>query len=241
MGGWVRFDHESKTVKDDIPNPHFGFRVEERSDGRLVPEQIFFADFLDARDSFVNRGLLHAKFRPTRYWNFNAKFRYELNDQQEVALENGDLQPEDDLDFIGFLAKGDYTHHLGRLALMPRLKLQYRRHERSSVGLPFVEDLLLVPILRMDYHLTSKSQIRFGMQGFPMLWDRQIDFRDRDNDARRQTYLLMWFNQTDYGGYKIGTEAGVEYQSIDYDVRERSDESFVRYFVRMVAGVGTFR
>ena len=240
-GWWMRFDHESKSVKDEIANPYFDFRVEELSDGRLVPGQVFFADFLDARDSFVNRGLLHLKFRPARYWNINAKFRYELNDQQEIAFENGDLQPEDDLDFIGLLVKGDYTHHLGKLALMPRFKLQYRRHERSSVGLPFVEDLALLPILRMDYHLTSRSQIRFGMQGFPLLRDRRIDFRDRDNDVNRQTYLLMWFNHTDYGGYKIGTEAGAEYQSLDYDVRGRSDESFVRYFVRMFAGVGTVR
>ncbi len=235
----LRFDHESKTVRDEIPNPYFDSRVEQRSDGRLLPEQRFFPDLLDARDSFINRGLLQLKFRPSNYWNFNAKFRYEYNDQREIVSEDGEVQPEDDLDFIGFLAKGDYTLRKGRLVVMPRFKVQYQRRERASVELPFLQEFALMPILRVDYHLTERSQIRFGAQGLPPLWDRRSDFRDRDNDANRQAYVLMWFNQSDFGGYKIGTEAGVEYQATDFDVRGRSDASVVRYFVRMIAGVGT--
>ncbi|MBM3281020.1 MAG: hypothetical protein FJY95_23530, partial [Candidatus Handelsmanbacteria bacterium] len=95
---WLRLDHESKKVQDNIANPHFDFRVQELSDGRLIPEQFFLQDFLEARDSFVNRGLLHLKFKPGQRWNFNAKFRYELNHQRESAFENGRVQPGDDLD-----------------------------------------------------------------------------------------------------------------------------------------------
>ena len=240
-GVWVRFDHESKSVRDGIANPYFDFKVELTSDGRLVPEQVFVADLLETRDSFVNRGLLHAKYRPGKFWNFNVKFRYELNDQQELVFDNGGMQPEDDLDFVGFLAKGDFTHHFGRLAAMPRFKMQYLRRERSSVGLPIKEEFMLAPILRLDYHLTNRSQIRFGIQGFPLVPDRRIDYRNHDNDADKQAMVLMYFNRSDYSGYKIGTEAGVEFQATDFDVRGASDESIVRYFVRMIAGVGTIR
>ena len=162
-----------------------------------------------------------------------------MNHQRKIAAENGEVQPEDDLDFTGILVKGDYTHQLGRLFLMPRFKAQYRRQTRASLSLPFLEDLMLVPILRLDYRLTSRSQVRFGMQGLPLLRDRRLDFRDHDQDANKQDYVLTWFNQSDFQGYKIGTEAGVEYQANDFDVRGLSDKSFVRYFVHMIAGVGT--
>ncbi|NKB67439.1 MAG: hypothetical protein GKR89_10290 [Candidatus Latescibacteria bacterium] len=238
---WGRWDHEAKTVEDGIANPYFDFRIQELSGGRLVPTQFYFADFLDARDSFIHRGLFHARFRPRESWNLNAKWRYEFNHQRAIAFDNGDQQIKDDLDYIGFLVKGDYTRHLGKLAVMPRFKVQYQRRERQSIGLAFLEELMVVPILRLDYHLTSRSQIRLGAQGMPLLVDRRIDYRDRDNDAKKQTYVLAWFNQSDYSGYKIGTEAGAEYQLTDFDVAGRSDESFVRYFVRMIAGVGSVR
>ena len=237
----MRFDHESKSVRDDIANPYFDFKVHPTSDGRLVPEQVFVADLLDMRDSFIHRGLLHAKYRPGKYWNLNAKVRYELNDQQELEFDNGEMQPEDDLDFVGFLVKGDYTHHFGRLAVMPRFKMQYLRWERSSLGLPIKEEFMLAPILRLDYHLTSRSQIRFGMQGLPLLPDRRSDYRDHDNDADLQAMVLMYFNRSDFSGYKIGTEAGVEFQATDFDVAGASDENVVRYFVRMIAGVGSVK
>jgi hypothetical protein len=236
---WLRFDHETKSVRDDIPNPYFDFRVQELDDGRLVPGQLYVPDVLDARDSFVNRGLVHLRFKPADWLNVNAKFRYELNHQREMASGNDQAQPADDLDFAGLLVKGDYTHQVGRFSLMPRLKAQYRRQARASLHQPFVEELMLAPILRLDYRLSARSMLRFGVQGLPLLSDRRIDFRDRDNDAKRQDVVLTWFNQSDYQGYKIGTEAGVEVRSADFDARGRSDQSFARYFVNMIAGVGT--
>jgi len=238
-GWWLRLDHESKAVRDDIANPFFDFRVEALSDGRLVPEQRFFPDFLDARDSSVNRGMLHLKYRPGQRWNFNAKFRYELNDQHARVFSTGETQSADDLDYVGFLAKGDYTRRMGRWTFMPRFKVQYQRQERASLGLAFLDEFALLPIVRIDYHLTTRSQFRFGAQGLPLVKDRRIDYRDRDNDSNKQSYILTWFNRTDYGGYKLGTEAGCEYQTTDFDVRGRSDVGYVRYFVHMFAGVGT--
>ena len=241
-GGWLaRYDHESKAVKDDIPNPRFSYGVVELSDGRLVPRQHFIPDRLEARDSFVNRGLVHVRCSPGKYSNLDAKLRYEFNDQQRIEAGDGVAQARDDVDFLGFVFKADHAHHRGRLALLPRLKLQYRRQERSSVGQPLLEDLMIAPILRIDCQMTPRSQIRLGIQGLPLLVDRRIDFRDRDLDSDRRSYIVTWFHSAGYQGYELGTEAGVEFQSIDFDVRGRSDESYVRYFVRMTAGVGSVR
>jgi hypothetical protein len=115
------------------------------------------------------------------------------------------------------------------------------KRERDSVALPILEDLLLAPILRADYHITTRTMIRFGVQGLPLLADRRVDYRDRDNDSNHRTYLMTYYNQSDYGGYKIGTEVGAEYKLQDFDLKGRSDLSYVRYFVRMIAGVGRGR
>ncbi|HJP31443.1 MAG TPA: hypothetical protein QGF95_12905 [Candidatus Latescibacteria bacterium] len=238
---WVRADHESKSVKDDISNPYFDFVLREQTQGRLIPFQFFFPDEIEYRDSFVHRGLWHAKYRPNVAWQFNAKARYETNSQNAVTLVDGTRRPKDAYDFIGFLAKGGYVRKLGRWTLMPRFKVQYMKRERDSVPLPIVEGLLLAPILRADYHLTTRTTIRLGAQGLPLLNDRRIDYRDGDNDSNHRTYLITYYNQSDFGGYKVGTEVGAEYRLQDFDLKGRSDESYVRYFVRMVAGVGKVR
>ncbi len=238
---WVRADHETKSVKDDISNPYFDFVLREQTQGRLIPYQFFFPDEMEYRDSFVHRGLLHARYRPNSRWEFNAKARYETNSQSATTLIDDTRRRSDNYDFVGFLAKGGYIRNLGRWSLMPRLKVQYMKRERDSVALPILEDLLLAPILRADYHITTRTMIRFGVQGLPLLADRRVDYRDRDNDSNHRTYLMTYYNQSDYGGYKIGTEVGAEYKLQDFDLKGRSDLSYVRYFVRMIAGVGRGR
>ncbi|MDA1280600.1 MAG: hypothetical protein O3B95_11300 [Chloroflexi bacterium] len=236
---WVRADHETKSVKDDIHNPYFDFVLREQTQGRLIPFQFFFPDEIEYRDSFVHRGLWHGKYRPNSRWEFNAKARYEMNSQSATTLIDGTRLPKDNFDFIGFLAKGGYVRNLGHWSLMPRVKVQYMKRDRQSVALPVVEELLIAPILRADYHLTSRTMIRFGIQGMPLLNDRRIDYRDGDNDSNQHTYLLTYYNRSDYGGYKVGTEVGAEYKLQDFDLQGRSDISYVRYFVRMIAGVGS--
>ena len=235
--GWtVRWDHESKEVEDDIPNDYFRFLLREGIGGYT---QTFFADRLEARDSFINRGLLQVKYRPVRRWNIEGKYRYELNHQRQRRFAGGDEQREDDLNFHGAVFRTDYTCRRGNLEIKPRFKLLFRLRDRKSQEDPVVKNLQIVPILRADYQLTEQSQLRLGVQGFPGFVDRRRDFVNEANDSESTTWTLMWFSESDYEGYRIGTEVGVMRQKIDFDEPDRPDTEFTRFFIRMVSAVGS--
>jgi len=233
----VRWNHETKDVEDDIPNDYFRYLLQEGISPTTYI-QTFFEDRLEARDSFINRGLLQVQYRPARRWNIEGKFRYELNHQRERYFASREAQREDDIDFYGAVFRTDYTHRRGNLEVKPRFKVLYQFRGRESQEEPTVKRLQIVPILRADYRLTERSQLRLGVQGFPGLVDRRRDFVDEINDSERTTWTLMWFSESEYEGYRIGTEIGLMHQKIDFDEPDRPDTEFSRFFIRMVSAVG---
>ena len=232
----IRLNHESKDVNDDISNDYFRYILREGIGGYT---ETFFADRLEARDSFVNRGLLQVEFQPAARWNIAGKMRYDLNHQREHRFATGKMQAEDNLNFFGAVLRTDYAYALGKLEIKPRFKALYRLRGRASAPAPLFKNLQVLPILRVDYPLTVRSQLRLGLQGLPGLIDRRLDFVDETNDSKRTTWLLMWFSQTKYEGYNIGTEIGVMRQEIDFDDSGKEDLAFNRFFVRFLSGIGS--
>ena len=248
----VRWDHESKSVKDDISNPYFRFLLQEGIEVELDRRnvnvgalsgsrytQTFFSDELEARDSFINRGLFRAEYQPRERWNIEGRLRYELNHQNARRFASGNEQLEDDIDFYGAILRTDYSYRWGSLDLSPRFKAMYRLWERSSEGGPFLESLQVLPILRADYHFGSGSQLRLGVQGLPLLADRRKDFANAANDADLRSWTFMWFNETEYEGYRLGLELGILREEVDFDNPDRPDTRFTRFFVRMLSGSPT--
>lgn len=244
----VRWEHESKDVQDDIANDYYQYPLQEgvlgryslSSPGFISYIQTYVADRLEARDSFVNRGLARVEYEPVAKWHMEAKFRYELNHQRRLDLETGPAQPEDDIELYGAVFRTDYTWWWrDRLEVKPRFKTLYRVWGRSSQDDALVEELQILPILRADFHLSPQTQLRIGVQGMPGLADRRRDFANEVNDSKRTSWTVMWFNEAEYQGYRIGTEVGLMHQRIDFDDPEREDIDFSRFFVRMITGVGT--
>lgn len=233
----VRWEHESKNVEDDIPNDYSRYLLQEGI-SPVTHIGTFFEDRLEARDSFINRGLLRIGCRPAEHWNVEGKFRYELNHQGQRSFETGVTQSQDDLNFYGAVFRTGYTYRQGNLEVKPRFKMLYRFRGRESLEEPTAKNLQLLPILRADYRLTERSQLRLGMQGFPGVVDRRRDFVNKANDSEWMTWTLMWFLESEYEGYRIGTEVGVTRQEIDFDEPERPAAQFNRFFIRMVSGVG---
>ncbi|MBT4504136.1 MAG: hypothetical protein HOC74_40775 [Gemmatimonadetes bacterium] len=231
----VRWDHEIKDVEDDIPNDYFRFLLREDIGGYT---RTFFEDHLDARSSLINRGLLDVRFHPARYWNIESKFSYSRNHQRRHQLTNGEVQEEDDIDFYGAVFRTDYTYFWNGLMVNPRVKFLYRIRERASLGEPTIEDFQFIPIIRADLRLTPRTQLRFGMQGFPGLVDRRRDFVEEANDSERMSWTLMLFSESEYEGYVIGTEVGFRSEDIDYDDPTKPDYKYNRFFIRMISAVG---
>ena len=230
----LRFEHETKDVADNIENDYFRFLLREGiSDGGARYTATFFADPLSLRDSFVNRGLARAEFHPSGAWHAEAKFRYEFNHQRERSF-----QSEDDVRSWGTVVRAGYVHRWRNVDLLPRAKFLFQTQERESLGEPTIETLQFFPILRADWHITQSSQIRFGLQGFPLLKDFRRDGVNDANDSDRSSWTVMWFNESEYEGYIVGTEIGLTRRDADFTQRDQTDTRFTRFFVRIVSAVG---
>jgi hypothetical protein len=230
----LRLEHETKDVADDIANDYFRFLLREGiSSAGARYTATFFADPLQSRDSFVNRGLARAEYHPSAAWHAEAKFRYEFNHQRRRSF-----QQEDDLRFWGTVVRAGYVHRWRNVDIMPRAKFLFQTQTRDSIDAPIIESLQLFPILRADWHITASSQIRFGLQGFPLLKDFRRDRVNEANDSDRLSWTIMWFNQSEYEGYIIGTEVGLTRRDVDFNQRDQADTRFTRFFVRIISAVG---
>ena len=227
----LRFEHETKDVADDIGNDYFRYLLREGSGARYTAT--FFADPLETRDSYVNRGLARAEFAPSSAWQAEAKFRYEFNHQRRRSF-----QQEDDLRFWGAVARAGYAHRWRNVDIMARGKVLFQKQTRDSLGDAIIENLQLFPILRADWHVTGSSQLRFGLQGLPLLRDFRRDRVNDANDSDRTSWTIMWFNESEYEGYIVGTEVGITRRVIDFDQSDQVDTRFTRFFVRIVSAVG---
>ena len=104
---------------------------------------------------------------------------------------------------------------------------------------PIIENLQFFPILRVDWHITAASQVRFGLQGFPLLKDFRRDRVNDANDSDRTSWTIMWFNESEYEGYIVGTEVGLTRRDVDFNQRNQADTRFTRFFVRIISAVGS--
>lgn len=226
-----RWRHETKDVEDDIPNDYYRYLLRETVGGYT---RTYFADALDYRNSQVNRGLVEARYRPFGRWMIEGKFRYELNHQRQDGI-----QDDDHIDYFGGVLRGEYSWRWRTLTFIPKAKILFRTRSRDSQSDPTLKALQAYPILRVDWRLTRHSQLRLGLQGLPWLTDRRRDWVDPGNDSEQSTWTFMWFSETEYEGYRIGTEIGIMRQRTDYDASARKDVDYDRFFVRVNSAVGS--
>lgn len=237
--GEIWFEHMTKRVKDDIKNDWYQFTLVKglKPGERVMYVQTHFSDTLAMRNSLVNRGFLSTRFSPIPNLNIINNFRYEINSQYASNFKDGTSQKEDRIEFLGIVSKADYTFKWRNFILMPQLKLQYQRWNRKSQEHPLVDNLLLIPILRVDYPLTKRTRIQFGIQGFPLLPNRLWDRVSDENTYSSRNLILLISNTTDYQGYKLCTQVGWQYNSVDYDDPCQRDTDFYKFFIRVSAGI----
>ena len=237
--GEIWFEHMTKRVKDNIKNDWYEFVLNQRAalGEKTRYEQTLFEDPLCMRNSLVNRGFLSTKFSPIPNLNIINNIRYEINKQYADDFGAGLIQQEDRIDFIGVVNKADYNFRWGNLVVMPQLKLQYERWKRKSEVNPFIDNFLLIPILRVNYLITKRTKIQTGIQGFPLLENRFWDRVDSENTYSARNFIFLITNTTAYQGYKICTQIGWEYRNIDFDDLYQRDTDYYKFFVRASAGI----
>jgi hypothetical protein len=113
-----------------------------------------------------------------------------------------------------------------------------------------VEEVRVAPILRVDYHITPRTAIRLGQQGFRLGFSDAPATRDAlayklkdkvnpENNLSRTDSLIMFSNVTEYWGYKLAGNIGFHRTRIQFDdpeINALRQEAFNRFFIEIVTG-----
>ena len=211
--GGIDVYYRVKRVKDDIPADIRGGDLQFagfEAEGAIQPDQ------LSMRNSLVNLLFLETKFTGVPHLNVSSKLRYEVNDRRGAEFDDGTVQEKSRDRSRAFVARADYEWKIGQLTVMPMFKF-LTEHKRipSSGRHPFLHTRHLIPILRMDYALTTGSLLRAGIQGFPLLRERyrNVAWPFVAYDATSQVFLFQ--NRGNYSGYDVRLNLGFRRQSVD--------------------------
>jgi len=261
--GGMNLFYVHKRVKDNIPNNGYQF-VSALTIFSATPEFVF--DPLEYKSSTVNQlflGTVYAQIPDLRIEN-NVK--YEHNEQSAIGqaerdsrgvLMNPHEQGDGRITKLGIVNKIDYTFKLfnGKLALIPQLKVRTQKvvqREQFRFGAQLLEVNTvknhiqeMMPIFRVDYRLTERTDLRFGFQGFQLpgtgnSFNYQIkDLKYPERDENRTTFAVTLSNKSAYGGYNVVIDMGYKLTSREFprqpDERLREKKESLM-FVTIYAG-----
>lgn len=243
LGGLTLF-YVMKRVRDNIPNDVYLFPKNQILASQPIPT--YTVDPLNYRNSMVHNIFVGLKFTQVKNLNIENTVRVELNSQYRIGdptvgsiyiVDNtGVTQQESSLRYIGIVNKIDYTISLipNKLAMTPQLKVRSEKQVRiadrlkSSGGTESFTDVIfntqeVIPILKIDYHLTDNTDLRCGLQGFSAfgLTDafeyRYRDFGDDLNDNHARTVAVAVSNRSQYAGYNLVVNFGFKVKSTEYE------------------------
>ena len=165
--GTVELDHESKRVRDTIPNSVyvFGITVADRdvakASGPISGDPGF--DRLTFKNSMAHQVWLGTAFTGVLNLHIDNNFKL-LQNHQLPESSQGDVR----LSTFTMVNRADYKLRFGRWTVWPqfkRLTLIEREGVKGRAGLTLRNQSWTAPILRVDYQLSKRSKVLFGQQG----------------------------------------------------------------------------
>ena len=244
----VFFENHFRRVQDDIPDEYN--RVREDLEITLFDIGGFFTrdpiirrtDLLLYEDSYVNDTYLEGHWRPWPSLSVVQKLRLRLNWQQEGLLPSGLLQRKRRLDQWNVVSRADHTRYWGKLMIRPQFKfmllqLRDQRAERSLRS-----EVSLIPILRAEYPLMSRSTLQIGIQGMGPFSYRFEDRVAQRNTFERRTKFANLTNRSSYFGYELYTIIGLRKDNLDYDDEFQTFREFDAwsFFIRALVGFNEY-
>ncbi|MCF7840066.1 MAG: hypothetical protein K9N22_04745 [Candidatus Marinimicrobia bacterium] len=255
--GRLQFGYIGKRVQDNIPDP--GFQYQESAVGYTML-------YNTNSTLYYQNSVAHSYFAMLGYDQIpnlviEGKMKFDQNQRYLPDRIRKESTHIGDVGYYGFVfPKVSY-----RLPLSETIDvlLQYKRREEKREEktldpntLSFVTDLKYdrrwsIPIIRFNYKLTEKTQLRMGYQGFSTknIWDklddkgvlsyRYRDFKDPRNDFNKQIFLGTVANHTQYGGYELWLQVGFQTETVRYvdpEVAELKDSENIKIIVEVVAG-----
>lgn len=189
--GAFQIDYDLKKVKDNIADHSYIFIIPP-DDLAIIPwldkpdtppelaglYRPATPDLLTMRDSWVSTFYVNTKFKWRRRTNLANGLVWSRNSQAQVELDDasGLLQPEDIRSRLTVINKVDYTWTRGSWSVQPKFKHRLIYEAVDSEGEPRKSYSEFIPIVTVDYRLTTNTFIQLGAQGFvpfiPYHWDR---------------------------------------------------------------------
>ena len=239
-----------KRVEDDIADDVFGlgrnaiyFEPDVIPIVPLTDEQFFnplgeaqlLRDPLHMRDSWVNTIYTRTRYIGTPKLNVELSIKYETNFQQSTSL-----QPDNSISDLATVLKADYTWNpWRRLRVVPQFKWLRQRLQDGEDRILKIEEDFVYPILRIEYPLSSRTEVKVGAQGFPFFKSKYRSGASRGVNFDSEVYLAVLSNTSTYVGYQVNFNVGYEKRIREFLDEDRRDQDidYSRIFLRVIVGL----
>ena len=224
--GYLRLNHRIKWMEDDIRNTVFRFA----SVGSLQPDR------LGSRDTVSNFTFFETGLMAVPDVNLRNIVTFGHSELAGRPVADPFLTMPGRYTGVTMMNKIDYTWRRGRLTVLPQFKHIYSRSTSPERHLPSSQSRQVIPILRADYELTPRTELKTGIQGFPF-WREKTTYAVRpESQYTRLTYTAMIQNRSNYLGYDLVLLMGTYRSEIRYTGSNRPGNGFLRYFFRVFIG-----
>jgi hypothetical protein len=234
------FESSVRRVQDDIPDEIVVFDNDSGSPVHLaldfLPDQLFY------RDSMVSDTYLEGRLTPWSSVEFVQKLRGRFNWQNGGELRGGLFQRQRRIDFWTSASRIQYVWSWGELMITPQYKLLLLRLVDRERDVRLQSELRSIPILRIEYPLLSRTNLRLGIQGVGPMPYRRRDDTSKRNSFEQRTAFASLTNSSRYFGYDLITIVGFNAEKIEYDspFLDNRDVYTRTFFVRMLIGFTEF-
>jgi len=198
-------------------------------------------DSLNYKNSTFTRFFTEAHWQVVPHLKMQNKAKLEINHQHGGEVFDGTSQASDRRTRWTMAHKIDYDWQLkSNLTLFSGFKLRYHKAWWRSRELPVTHQRHLIPLMKLEYRLTSRTRFQLGAQGITSkLPYRLTDLAlPQDSFDQRDTVFMMT-NLSRYFGYIISTNAGIRHRIKKFDDSAEDQlrgERFTAVFINAILG-----
>ena len=198
-------------------------------------------DSLNYKNSTFTRLFAEAQWQAVPHLSMQNKVKLEINHQHGGELFDDTVQASDRQSRWTMAHKIDYDWEIvPNLTLFSGFKFRYHKQWRRSLELPVVHERHLIPMMKLEYSLTSRTRFQLGAQGITSkLPYRVTDLARPEEDFEQRDTVLMMTNLSRYFGYIISTNAGVRHRIKKFEDPTEDvirGERFTAVFVNAILG-----
>ena len=248
LRGYLSLESMLEQVHDDIENPYIV--VEETltlasgatgwvAPGTVTYERTSVKDLLDWRNSRYWQNYLEGEWLPLVGLRLGGNVRYAINEQKSGVLADGSDQGSDTVRLLTLVARVEYAWApRPQWKVIGQGKALVLRRSRANLPVRLSDQWTLVPIVKVQYNLTPRTQVWLGLQGLPGLPLRVEDRAQGRQSSKEEVRALQLTNRSPYFGYVISTNLGIRMTKRRFDdpLRKIDELDVTTAFFRVFLG-----